>query len=666
MPKPIPPSPSSTADQPTLPLSALPQDGDAPVTLGTLGPVTVGTVGLGASASKTPRVVPQEFAGYRRVRQLGIGGMGEVHLAHHQRLNRHVALKLLRPNVSDDQDFNARFLREAKAMAAVNHVNVVAIHDAGEVDGFLFMAIEYVEGTDVGKLLKTRGVLDEATALTIMIGCCRGLEAIHAAGLVHRDIKPANIFLDRQGEPKIGDLGLARHADGDDRMTMTGSAWGTPAYMPPEQLRGVADIDIRCDLYALGATLFTLLTGSEPFTGQTAFVITTRILTEAAPDPRTLNRTVSPALAAIIRACLEKDRDKRYPTPTALRIDLERARDHLPLAFASLASIANTPPGEAAPPIIGATARRPPSPAAAAAGSLQVNATLAKFLVYGTAAGLLALVIWSLRGGTTAMVQKLPILVPETDTTALLKPSQPWMQVEDRDGIGAWARLVVNKVPVRLRHLPAGTFRMGSPLTESGRSASETPHQVTLSTSFWICETEVTRDLWAEVMGNGIPGTEPVINVSWHDARDFLNALGARVPGLNAQLPTEAQWEYACRAGSGEAFPGGPHADPSEAVAVKALRSVASGKPNRFGLFDLPGNVREWCLDNWDGLEALPELADSDPLSRFGTLSVVRGGAWDAGEDAARSAARIAIDPQQRLIDVGFRFVVEDPPDVQP
>jgi formylglycine-generating enzyme required for sulfatase activity len=157
-----------------------------------------------------------------------------------------------------------------------------------------------------------------------------------------------------------------------------------------------------------------------------------------------------------------------------------------------------------------------------------------------------------------------------------------------------------------------------------------------------------------------------VANVSWHDAHDFLNALGERLPGLQAQLPTEAQWEYACRAGSSEAFAGGPHADPGEAIAVKALRNVASGKPNRFGLFDLHGNVREWCRDNWDGQEALPELADSDPISRFGTLSVVRGGAWDAGEDAARSAARIAVDPQQRMIDIGFRFVVEDPPEVRP
>ncbi len=655
MAKPSPINAPSTADLPTLPLAAVMHAADA------VASVTVGTVPPGAYSSSKPRVVPEEFAGYRRIRQLGIGGMGEVHLAHHQRLNRHVALKLLRPNVSGDAEFNARFLRESKAMAAVSHPNVVAIHDAGEIDGFLFMAIEYVDGTDVAKLLKTRGLLDEATALRIMIGCCRGLEAIAAAGLVHRDIKPANIFLDRQGEPKIGDLGLARHVDGEDRMTMTGSAWGTPAYMPPEQLRGVADIDIRCDLYALGATMFTVLTGSEPFTGATAFVITTRILTEAAPDPRMLNRTVSPAVAAIIRACLEKDRDKRYLTPTALRVDLERARDHLPLAFATLAS--GPAHGSEAAPIIGAEPRRKSvSPAAAAAGSLQVNTTLVKFLVYGSAAGVLALVVWSLWGGTSAVVQK-PLPAPANSVSdAHDKPSQTWMQAEGRDGLGGWARLITNATSFRLRRVPAGSFRMGSPPSEAGRSASETPHQVTLSKSFWMSDTEVTRDQWVEVMGNGTPGREPIANVSWHEAQDFLRALGERLPGLEARLPTEAQWEYACRAGSAEAFSSGAHAEAKEAIAVKAPSVVAAGSANHFGLFDMHGNVREWCLDNWDGREPMVDHPDSDPNSRFGALSVVRGGAWDLPEEAARSAARVAIDPQERVADVGFRFVVEDAP----
>ena len=660
MSKPTPPKMQSTADLPTMPLSALP-DNDP------VGAVTVGTGPFRSFATKAPRSVPEEFAGYLRVRPLGVGGMGEVHLAHHKRLNRNVALKLLRPNVSDDSDFSNRFLRESKAMAAVSHPNVVAIHDAGEVDGFLFMAIEFVDGTDLSKLLKTRGLLDEATALRVMIGCCRGLEAIHAAGLVHRDIKPANIFLDRKGEPKIGDLGLARHVDGEDRMTMTGNAWGTPAYMPPEQLRGVADIDIRCDIYALGAALFTVLTGTEPFTGPTAFVVTTRILTEPSPDPRTLNRTVSPAVAAIIRTCLEKERDKRYPNPTALRVDFERARDHLPLAFAQVVSSSafetetdSTTASKNAAPIIGAQPRRTPvTTAAAPSVGPQINSTLVKFLAYGTTAGLLVLVIWSLHGGTSAEPPK-PSATPGVAVTTE-KPSRPWMHAEGRDPLGAWARLAVNDVSIRLRRLPAGTFRMGSLPGEAGREPTETPHQVTLSNSFWICDTEVTRDMWQAVMGNGSSGREPVSGVSWHDAHDFLIALGQRTPGLVAHLPTEAQWEYACRGGSLEAFAAGPHADPSEAIAIKAVRTVATGVPNRFGLFDLHGNVREWCLDNWDGHEPLPDHAESDPNNRFGSLSVVRGGAWDLPEEAARSANRNAIDPQERVADVGFRFVIDEP-----
>jgi len=668
MPKPKPTS--STADLPTMPLSALPAD-DA---LGgvSVGPVTVNTGLLGSFAAKTPRVVPEEFAGYRRGRQPGVGGMGEVHLAHHKRLNRQVALKLLRPNVSDDKDFSERFLRESKAMAAVSHPNVVAIHDAGEVEGFLFMAIEFVDGTDLAKLLKTRGLLDEATAIKIMIGCCRGLEAIYAAGLVHRDIKPANIFLDRQGEPKIGDLGLARHVDGEDRMTMTGNAWGTPAYMPPEQLHGVADIDIRCDLYALGATMFTVLTGSEPFTGPTAFVVTTRILTEPSPDPRTLNRTVSPAIAAIIRTCLEKERDKRYPTPTALRVDLERARDRLPLAFAQVvggnatdsAAAAGSAPGAAATPnspLLGAQPRRMPvTTAAAPSGVPQINGTLVKFLVYGTAAGLLALVVWSLQGQTSAAPKHAhaAALVASTDDAATSQPRAAWIQAEGRDQFGTWARVAVGSASFRLRLLPPGTFRMGSPTAEAGRKPGETAHQVTLSKGFWISDTEVTRDLWLAVMGSGQPGREPASNVSWHDAHDFLVALAQRVPDISPRLPSEAEWEYACRAGSPESFSAGPRPTAGEAIAVKALRPVASGPANWWGLFDMPGNAREWCLDNWDGHEALPHHADSDPLSRFGAMSVVRGGAWDLPESAARSASRDGIDPQERVANVGFRFVI--------
>ncbi len=662
----------STSSQPTMPMS-----------IGQDLAVTVGTGVLGPQKKGGPQVrqAPAIIAGYRRVRQLGAGGMGEVHLAQHDRLNRQVALKLLRPNVALDEEFAKRFLRESKAMAAVSHPNVVAIFDAGEAEGYLYMAIEFVDGIDLSKLLKTRGTVDEATAIKILIGCCKGLEAIHAAGLVHRDIKPANIFLDRKGEPKIGDLGLARQVDGEDRMTMTGSAWGTPAYMPPEQLRGVADIDIRCDLYALGAAFYTILTGSEPFAGPTSFVITTKIMTEVAPDPRKANRTVSAAVAAIIRTCLEKDREKRYPTPTAMRVDLERARDGLPLAFAQVLGgsgagspeAVNSEAGAAAPlpgAIQTSAARRtPPGGGAAAGGAMQIDPVLVKFLVYGAAVGVIGLVWWSMQGETKIGARPpTPAAQAATETPAdAEKPTSPWMTRMGRDQFGEWATIAVNGHAVRLRHVPATPrFIMGSPIDEGGHQPSETRHDVALTRGFWITATEVDAGLWRAVTGNepaeATADQLPIYGLSWHETQDFILSLNREVPGLDASLPTEAEWEYACRGGSSEAFASGPAPDPLEWFALpgRGARAVGQGTPNRFGLYDMHGNVSEWCLDSWDGSTPLPERPVVDPKQVFGRLAVVRGGSFATNQELGRSAARRGVDPQEHLADGGFRFIVSD------
>lgn len=656
-----------TSDLPTGPMNGVPDLA-----------VTVGTGVLGPQGGTRPQVptAPLVIGGYRRTRQLGVGGMGEVHLAQHERLNRQVALKLMRPNVATDSEFSQRFLRESKAMAAVNHPNVVAIHDAGESEGYLYMAIEFVDGIDLSKLLKTRGTIDETTAITILIACCKGLEAIHAAGLVHRDIKPANIFLDRKGDPKIGDLGLARHVDGEDRMTMTGSAWGTPSYMPPEQLRGVADIDIRCDIYALGAAFFTVLTGSEPFSGATSFVITTKIMTEIAPDPRSVNRTISAASAAIIRTCLEKDREKRYPTPTVMRVDLERARDGLPLAFAQVVGGSSAAVGEKsnpagpASPLSGAKLATTPhrSPAVPAGSGLQIDPVLVKLLVYGLAVGLLILVWWSLQGETKVGPRKgVPAGPVVGASTITEKPTSSWMTAMGRDSFGEWASIQVKKQTIRLRHIPPTSgFIMGSPHDEAGRGASETRHEVELRAGFWLAETEVSMGLWQAVNGTlsaqSTPPALPVLDLNWHDAQDFLLALNRQVPGLDARLPTEAQWEYACRGGSKEAFAVGPQPDRKEWLALpdRGPRAVGQGTANRFGLFDMHGNVSEWCLDSWDGSTPLPATTTTDPEEAFGRYAIVRGGSFASTIAEGRSAARRGVDPQEHLPAGGFRFMVLD------
>ncbi len=266
------------------------------------------------------------FGQYRILGLLGEGGMGQVYQAVQGTLERLVALKVMRPELANDAQFSERFLREARAAASVCHHHVVIIFDAGCQDGRLYMAFQFVTGGDLDAELARRRSYAASEALALIAGCCEGLHAIHEAGLVHRDIKPHNIFLDAQGRPKLGDFGLARQAHGADRMTMTGVGMGTPAFMAPEQAQGLADIDIRADIHALGGTLYTMLTGTPPFAGLTPWMVVNAVCNEPAPDPRALVPELPEAVAAITVRCLAKRREDRYQTPEELRRDVVRVR----------------------------------------------------------------------------------------------------------------------------------------------------------------------------------------------------------------------------------------------------------------------------------------------------------------------------------------------------
>ncbi|MCA8926250.1 MAG: serine/threonine protein kinase, partial [Planctomycetes bacterium] len=197
---------------------------------------------------------------------LGAGGMGRVYRARQLSLARDVALKVLKPALAEDLEGHRRFLREARTLAALNHPRVVTCYQVGSGDdGSPYLAMEFMPGGDVASLAKRAGGrLDERRALQVACDAAEALVAFEAAGLVHRDLKPQNLFLDEDGRAKLGDLGLARSSAGSDRMTLTGMAVGTLPYMSPEQLEGAPDVDVRADLYALGATLYTLLAGRPP------------------------------------------------------------------------------------------------------------------------------------------------------------------------------------------------------------------------------------------------------------------------------------------------------------------------------------------------------------------------------------------------------------------
>src|SRR5437588_1040836 len=212
--------------------------------------------------------IDQVISGYRIVRLLGRGGMGAVYLAADVQLGRNVAIKLLIPDLSEDASFRERFLRESRLAASLEHPNVVPIYQAGETDGTLFIAMRYVEGTDLRRLLADVDRLDASTIASIASQVASALDAAHRSGLVHRDVKPANVLLDADERAYLSDFGLTKKAASQSGLTATGQLVGTLDYVAPEQIQG-QHVDGRADVYSLACVVFECLTGTPPFRRET-------------------------------------------------------------------------------------------------------------------------------------------------------------------------------------------------------------------------------------------------------------------------------------------------------------------------------------------------------------------------------------------------------------
>ncbi|HEY0633464.1 MAG TPA: serine/threonine-protein kinase, partial [Thermoleophilaceae bacterium] len=207
-------------------------------------------------------------AGYRIEAVAGRGGMGVVYRARQPALDRVVALKLIAPELSGDESFRARFERESRIASSLDHPNVIPVYEAGEDGGRLFIAMRFVDGTDLGRMLAEQGAVQPALAAELVAQAASALDASHARGLVHRDVKPANLLIagELPARPHVylTDFGLARRDGSSSALTTTGQWMGTPDYAAPEQIDGY-DLDVRSDVYALGCVLFAALTGTPPF-----------------------------------------------------------------------------------------------------------------------------------------------------------------------------------------------------------------------------------------------------------------------------------------------------------------------------------------------------------------------------------------------------------------
>jgi len=363
---------------------------------------------------------------FRIERVLGRGGMGVVVSAHHLQLDERVALKFLLPEALGNSEAVQRFAREARAAVKIKSEHVARVTDVGTLDsGSPYMVMEYLQGTDLGELVASQGALPIVDAIEFVLQACEAVAEAHALGIVHRDLKPSNLFLTRRadGSPciKVLDFGISKVTTGRDSemgMTKTATVMGSPLYMSPEQMASARDVDARTDIWAIGAILHELVTGSVPFMADTMPQLCAKILQEAPVPLCEVRPDAPPGLQAVVQRCLQKKPSDRYPTIADLAADL------LPYApRGGRISVERIAKVMGAAGLTGATLAMPPSQApapAVAAGVTQqawgtsqsTKRSNTRWLAMGAAAVVLA-------GGAAVALAFLPKSEPKPETGAV-------------------------------------------------------------------------------------------------------------------------------------------------------------------------------------------------------------------------------------------------------
>lgn len=268
----------------------------------------------------------KQIGGYKLLRRIGEGGMGEVYLAEQLNMHRQVALKVLHDKWADDEEFRKRFLLEARAVGKLSHQNLIQVYDVGKYQGKYYFSMEFVDGVTAEDLIQHDGSMTTDKAVDIALQVCQALRYLSSQDIVHRDIKPANIMLTKDGTVKLGDFGFIQSVH-DRELMQEGTTLGTPDYISPEQARGEMGLDVRSDIYSLGASLFHMLTAKPLFEGSCSKVMRDHIDVKP-PDLGALRNDLPKDVVRIIHKMLAKDPIDRYQTAEDLIRDLEMARIH--------------------------------------------------------------------------------------------------------------------------------------------------------------------------------------------------------------------------------------------------------------------------------------------------------------------------------------------------
>jgi serine/threonine-protein kinase len=540
--------------------------------------------------------------GYVVDRPLGAGGFAVVFLVRDLALKRHLAVKVLSPDVITSHAMLERFRREAETVAQLAHPNIVPVHFIGERDGLLWLAMQCIDGGSIADRLAREGTLPIADVVRIATEVAAALGHAHKRGVIHRDIKPANILVDAEsGRSMVTDFGIARTVD-SATLTATGIMMGTPAYLSPEQITGES-IDHRVDIYALGVMMYEMLTGRMAFEGSTPSVAMMKRL-GGPPDPVTTVRAEVPAsVSHAITKCLASDPAARFQS-TAELIAALGDRDRAAAASAPTAAI-----------------RRPASRRLA----LMLAATVA-------VVSLGALGWWTTAGRSAPATPAAPL---PPDAHLIEIPAGSYVIGSDDGSAESRPRHAVSLSAFRIER------------TEVTTAAYDSFVVATRAPLPW--------------KGARPDGALPVTRVPWADAANYC---AWKYPN-GGRLPTELEWEAAARGAAGRNYPYGGAADPAAVNTASAKRSgpVPVGSFPRGatpeGIQDLSGNVWEWTgspMGAYPGARAMP-----DSMSRY---RVIRGGAFDTNDSIATAWMRgylSASSSSDDLPNTGFRCVSPRP-----